>query len=129
ASVSSLLPRSLRHVETEMADLTVADQVVLAFEPELSTFPHGRHGAAGGDELVIADDFGTDESARDVTMDGTSCVVGTRTARNGPRSPLVFSHCEERDEAQQLVAVSQDAFDRGLGESEISQERRLLLPR
>src|SRR5262249_52435488 len=80
----SLLPRSLRHVEAEVADLAVADQVVLAFEPELSSFSHARHGAFGGDQLVVADDFRADEAARDIAMDGPRCVVRARTPRHGP---------------------------------------------
>ena len=85
--------------------------------------------ALGGHELVVAVDLGADEAPRDVGVDGAGGVLGAGAGRDRPRAHLVLAHREERDQAEQRVAVAQHAVDRRLGQPEVGQERLLLLAR
>src|SRR6185295_9652541 len=119
----------LAHVETEVADLAVLHRVVLALEPEPPPLPGGGHGSVGGEQIVVAHHLGADEPARDVGVDGPRRVLGAGGARDRPRPYLVLAHREERDEAEQRVAVLEHAPDRRLGEAQAGEERGLPGPR
>ncbi len=109
-----------------MADLAVLDLVVLAFQAQAAAIARGGHGALHRHEVVVAHHLGADEAARDVGVDGARRVLRARAARDGPRPHLVLAHREERDQAQQRVAVLQHPADGGLGEPQVGQERGLL---
>src|SRR5262245_63290504 len=109
----------LRNIEAEVADLAILDGVVLALQAELAALAHRGHRAGGGDQLVVADDLGADEAARDVGVDGTRGILGAGAGGHRPGAALVVADGEEGHEAEQRVAVAEHAADRGLGEPEV----------
>src|SRR5262249_43105818 len=117
----------LGDVEAEVADLPVAHDVVLAFQPELTLLAHRGHRAVGGDQLVVAHHLGADEAPRDVGMNGARGILGAGAPGDRPGPHLVLTHREEGEEAEERVAVAQHALDSGLLQAEVGQESRLLL--
>src|SRR5438309_1325458 len=111
--VTTLLP----HVEPEVADLAVADDVILALEPELALGADVGERTLDGNQLVVAHHLGADEAARDVRVHGPGGVLRARLLGNGPRPYFVLTDGEERDEAEERVAVSEHAPDRRLLQS------------
>src|SRR5437899_7288207 len=83
-------PRLLGDVESEVADLAVPDDVVLALEPELALRAEVREGPADRHQLLVAVDLGTDEPARDVGVDHPGRVLGPCPVRDRPRPHLVL---------------------------------------
>src|SRR5262249_35903725 len=116
-----------RDVEAEVADLAVADDVVLAFETELTARAKVGHRAAGGDEVVVRVHLGADEPARDVRVDGAGGVLRARAARDRPGADLVLADGEERDQPEQRVAVLEKPPQGRLAQAEIREKRRLLI--
>src|SRR5581483_562278 len=89
--------------EAEVDDVAVFDDVVLAFEAHLAVIAAGGHRAAR-DQMVVADDFGADESPLDVAVDLAGGELRRRVTRNRPGAALVLADGEERDVAEQVVA-------------------------
>src|SRR4030095_10482218 len=119
--------RLLGDVEPEVANLAVADDVVLALEAELAAGAQVGEGAVDGDQLVVPVDLGPDESPRDVGVHRARGVLGAGPGRDGPRPYLVLARREERDEAEQGEALPQPPVDGALGRAEVRQDRLLRL--
>src|SRR2546428_9233659 len=91
---------SLRDVEAEVADLPVPDDVVLALEAELALGAQVGEGSVHGDEVVVAVDLGTDESAGDVGVDCVRGVLRSRALGDRPGSRLVLAQRGAWDQSQ-----------------------------
>ena len=112
-------------VEAEVDDVAVGDDVLLAFEAQQALV------AAVGErleleEVLAGDDFGADEAALDVGVDGAGGLLGVGAAADRPGAHLVLADGEEGDQAEQLVARAQHAVERRLGEAEVAEELLLL---
>src|SRR5262245_35905674 len=82
------------HCESEVNDIAVLDDVLLAFQPQLS-FVASLAFAAGSDEVVVVNDFGPDESALEVAVDAAGSARRPVAATNGPSLHLVLADGEE----------------------------------
>src|SRR5262249_52427220 len=116
-----------RDVEAEVADLAVADDVILAFETELTARAEVGHRAVGGDEVIVRVHLGADEPARDVRVDGAGGVLRARAAGDRPGADLVLADGEERDQPEQRVAALEKPPQGRLAQAEIREKRRLLI--
>src|SRR5688500_14253539 len=65
----------LRDGEPEVADLSVADDVVLADAAEQPLGAQVGEGTFGGDQLVVAVDLRADEATRDIGVHGARGVL------------------------------------------------------
>src|SRR5207247_9617026 len=79
--VTTLLP----HVEPEVADLAVADDIILALEPELALAADVGERTLDGNQLVVAPHLAADEAARDGRLHGPRGVASARPPGLGPR--------------------------------------------
>src|SRR5262245_13203953 len=94
--------------EPEVDDVAVLHEVIFAFEPHFAVIAAGRHRAAR-DEVIVADHFRPDESARDVAVNLARGELGRRAARYRPRAALVFADREERNIPEKIVTGTDDA--------------------
>src|SRR5687767_3364069 len=74
---SDIYFRHTSDVEAEVDDIAFAHDVVFAFEAGEALLAGGGVGA-GADEVVVAHDFGADEAALDVGVDGPGGLRGAR---------------------------------------------------
>src|SRR5262249_20032650 len=117
--MDEIRPRKLAGVP-EQDDVALLDDVVLAFETYLSFFARGTE-AAGGQQVVPADDFGADEAFFNVAVNGPGSFDGVRAFMDGPGPDFGFAGCEKRRQAHQIVgrvgeAVGGRPLSRGGGE-------------
>src|SRR2546422_633066 len=75
--------------EAEVDNVAVADDVVFAFEPDLTVIAARGHRAAR-DQTVVADHFRANEPPRDVAVNLAGGGLCGRVARNRPGAALVF---------------------------------------
>src|SRR5712691_1576369 len=94
-------------IEEDMKDVPVGDEVGLAFLADPAAFLGGGF-AARFQELIPADDFGADEAARQVRVDGAGGILGVGALTNGPGAAFVFASGEERDQLSQAVRQRRD---------------------
>src|SRR5260221_1465739 len=116
-------PLTTSRREAEVDDVAVLHDVFLAFEADFAMVAARGHRTAR-DERIVADDFGADEAARDVTVDLAGGELRRRSAWNRPRAALVLADSEEGNVAEQVVAGADDAVQARLREPEIGEERR-----
>ena len=94
------------HVEAEVADFPVPDDVVLALEAELALGAQVGEGPVHGDEVVVAVDLGTDESAGYVGVDCVRGVLRSRALGDRPGSHLVLTQREEGNQSKQGITIA-----------------------
>src|SRR5687767_3537672 len=96
--------------KTEVDDIAVLDDVVLAFQPDFAVLAAYRHRAARG-QRIVADDFGADEPALNVAVDLPGGELGRRAARDRPGAAFVLADGEKRHVAEQVVAGPDDPIE------------------
>ena len=74
--------------------------------------------------MIVGDDLGADESARDVAVNLAGRQLRRRAARNRPGAALVLADREKRNVAEQIVAGANDAIEARFRQAEIGQKRR-----
>src|SRR5262245_9730075 len=116
----------LGDVEPEVADLAVADDVVLALEALLAPGPEIGERSLDRHQIVVARDLGADEAPLDVRVHRAGGGLRPRARGDRPRAHLVLTHRKEGDEPEQRIAVAQHAMDRRLLQPQIGQEGPLL---
>src|SRR3989442_722076 len=99
-------PASLSHVEPEVADLPVPDDVVLALEPQLPPRTEVGERAVDADQIVVAVDLRPDEPPTDVGVNGARSVLSPRALRDRPGTDLVLPHGKKRHEPKQGITVT-----------------------
>src|SRR2546421_296115 len=95
-----------RDVEAEVADFPVPDDVVLALEAELALGAQVGEGPVHGDEVVVAVDLGTDESAGYVGVDRVRGVLRSRALGDRPGPHLVLAQREEGNQSKQGITIA-----------------------
>src|SRR5262249_49855402 len=113
------------HVEAEMEDVAVLDDVLRAFEAH----PAGVLGAllaVIGDEVGVGDGLGADEAFLEVGVDDARRLRRLGAAADRPGARLLRSDREIGDEVEELVAGADDAGEPGLVEPERLEELGLL---
>src|SRR5579863_1630096 len=103
--------------------VAVLHNVLLAFEAKRAA------GAGGGfrarvEQRVPADGLGADEVMLEVGVDGSGTLRGFGASGNGPGAALVFAGGEEADEAQQLIALADEADEAALMQTIAAQKIR-----
>src|SRR5215831_19443169 len=99
----------------------IGDDVVLAFEPELSGIARARL-AIARDVLVIGDGLGADESLLEIGVDHSGSLRRARAARDRPGAGFLWSRGEERDEPQERVTCADETIESRLLEAEMGEE-------
>src|SRR5262245_26154312 len=101
------------NVKPKMHDVTVLDDIVLAFDTHLAGIL-GALLAATGNEIVITDGLGADEAALEVGVDGACCFRRLGAPVHGPGARFLWSGGEKGDEIQQVIAGPDHAIEAGL---------------
>src|SRR5207249_92532 len=114
-------------VESEVTDFAVADDVVLALEPQLAPRAQIGEGPGHRHELVVPVDLRTDEAPGDIRMHDPGRILCARALWDRPCAHLVLADREERHQPEQRIALAQHAPDGGLGKAEVREERLLLV--
>jgi len=92
----------------DVHDIAILHHVFLPFEAEGSAGAGGRL-RAGIEQRVPANGFGADEVVLEVGVDCACALRGFRAERDGPGTALVFARGEETDEAEEFVALANEA--------------------
>ena len=92
------------HVELELDDVAVLHDVVAAFLTELAFLLDLRHGAFGGNEIVIGDDIGLDEALFEVGVDHAGGLRGGVALVDLPCAHFLLACGEEGGQAERVVA-------------------------
>ena len=95
-------------VKTEMENIAIAGDVVFPFGAHFSSVFRALF-AAVGDIVVIGDGFGTNESAFKVGVNDACTVWGGGPGSNSPRAGFLWASGEESQQAQQIIARTNDA--------------------
>src|SRR5579863_6681139 len=85
---------SASHIEPEMQDVAVLDDVLRAFEAEFARFL-GALLAAAGDEVLVGDRFGADEALLKVGVDDAGGLGRLGAAPHRPGARLLGTDGEE----------------------------------
>ena len=101
--------------------VAILHDVFLAFKAERALGARGGF-RAGGQQVVPADGFGADEVMLQVGVDGSGGLRGLGAGRHRPGAALVFAGGEEADEAEQFVALADEADQTALVEAVAGQE-------
>jgi len=86
--------QKMLYVETEVHHITVAHDVLLAFQTDKPLVTRRSH-AAKRYEIIIVHDLGTDEAALEVRMDLPCRLRCRRPARNRPCTTFILTRREE----------------------------------
>src|SRR2546421_1966392 len=115
------------HVEADVEDVTVLDDIRLSLEP-LSAGPRSRRVASRLDEIVPAHNLAADEAARNVGVDRLRRVEGGLATPERPGPCLLLARGEERDQVERLREPAYDLSERGLASAaELRRLRQLEL--
>src|SRR5215213_6970222 len=108
-------------IEQEVDHIAILDDVLLAFPAQPAELP--RFGqTAGGDQVVIGDDLGSNETPLDVRVDLAGCLDRGGAAANGPGATLVGSDGEKWHQSQELERVANDLIKPRLRDAEVTHE-------
>ena len=88
-------------IETEMHDVAVLHDIILAFGPHLARVLGGLF-AAQCDEIIIGDGLGADEAALEIGVDDARRLRRLGAAMHGPGPRFLGADGEEGDEIEQL---------------------------
>src|ERR1035441_3887125 len=108
-------------VVTDFLYVAIVPNVFLSFEAERAL--GARRGfRTGGQQVVPANGFRTDEVVFKIGVDGTGGLRGLGAGGHSPGAALVFAGGEEADEAEQFVAVANETHQAALMEAVAGQE-------
>src|SRR5262249_13141528 len=117
--------RGASHVEAEVEDVAVLDDVVLAFGPHLA----GLLGAllsVASDEGLIGYGFGPDEAALEIRVNDACRFGSGRAAAHGPGAGLLRPHGEEGHEVKEAISGADHPGEPRLLEVQSGEEFALL---
>lgn len=103
-------------VMVKLYDIAVLNDVLFSFGSGLTSISCA-HASFVGNHVIIADDFGADESFLDIGMDFTCSFLGSGAFRDGPRSGLNLSGCQVGDEIECGEGGLDEAVKAGLFEA------------
>ena len=86
------------HIEAEVSDIPILDDIVLPFDTEESFFTDRRIRAAFH-QVFVGDDLRTDEASLDITVDLAGGLRCFRSFTDRPRTTFIRSDGEEIDES------------------------------
>ena len=86
-------------IETEDNDISVGNNIVLAFTANQPFFFGGGH-AAFPCEIVKGDRFGTDETAFEIRMDFSCCTWSLCSLANRPCTTFLLTICKEGEQSK-----------------------------
>ncbi len=109
------------HVEPELHDVSVFDDVFFPFDSEFSCFS-GFCIASESDEIVEGDGFGRDETAFEVGVDDACGLGGFVAGADGPCAGLLFTGCEVGAESKEVVNGSDQAAHSAFFDTEAVKE-------
>ena len=112
--------RGYLDVETEIDDVAVLHDVFFAFETGEAFFAGGL-AAAAGDQIIVANDLGTDKAAFDVGVDLAGCLRCLGADRDGPGTDLFFTGGQERHQPEHVVGGLDQLIDTARGQPEVFQ--------
>src|SRR2546427_103366 len=93
-------------------DVAFLDDVLLAFETDLGSL-FGSGDAAGGEEVVPANDFRANEALFDVAVNGAGGFDGGRAFVDGPGADFGLASGEELHEAHEIIRGTNQAVKAG----------------
>src|SRR5262245_50466280 len=94
----------------EVNHVSVEDDVLLAFEPQLGVVAAAGDRAAR-EQVLVAADLRADEAALDVSVDLAGGVLRVGSAGDRPGAVFVLADREERNVPEQVVARADDAIE------------------
>src|SRR5436309_11052076 len=109
STITQSPPRRLRR-KSEVDDVAVQHDIVLAFEPDFTMIAARGHRPARH-QRIVADDFRANESTGDVTVDLARRQLRRGASWDRPGSAFVLAHGEERNIPEQVVAGSNHAIE------------------
>src|SRR5918995_3704223 len=107
--------------EPYVQDVAFLDGVVLAFHPQQSC-GFGRIPGAGTNQILVGDCLRAYEATLEVRVDHAGCLGSLGAASDLPRSALIGSGGEKREQADSLVAGRNYTVDAGFLDAEAGQE-------
>ena len=107
--------------KTEVHDVAVLDDVVLALEPHLAGFL-GAGFAIERDEIVVGDGLGANKSLLEVGMDDAGGLWCPGAGRHRPRARLLRANGKVRQQVEQVIAGADQAIEARLFQAETLQE-------
>jgi hypothetical protein len=108
-------------ITAELEHVAVADPIGLALGAKPAGLPRLGH-RAKRQQVVVRNRFGPDETPREIRVDRSRGVDRRRSIAHRPRPHLVRARGEERDEAQEAVAQSDDPSEARLLQPELLHE-------
>ena len=99
-----IMPKSGLYVEFKVEDVTVLDDIGLAFLTQFAVIACTGF-TAKGDEIVIGDGFGLDETAFKIGMDHTGGIRCGCAGIYRPCTRFFRANREEGQKVKQLVAL------------------------
>ena len=108
-------------VEAELDDVAVFDGVFLAFDADFAGDFGGGFGA-GGDEVVVVDDFGGDEAAFEIRVDDAGGCGGFVAGDDGPGAGFLDAGGEVGAESQEVIDATDEVGDAGIGDAHFLEE-------
>src|SRR6476659_2393342 len=100
--------------KAEVDDVSVLNDVLLAFESDFAVLTARGHRAAR-DEGVVRHDFSSNESTRNITVNLSRCDLRRGQPRDRPGAALIFTNREERDVPKQIVCGANDPVETRFG--------------
>src|SRR6185437_12548716 len=108
---------AISHIETEVKNVAVLDDVIGAFQTHLAGILRALL-AAAGDEVLISDGLGPDEALLEIGVDHACGLRRLRAVPHGPGMRFFRPDGEESDEIEQAIAGMDDAREAGLAEAQ-----------
>src|SRR6188768_1518234 len=97
-------------VEEKIDRIAVLNDVCFSFATKCAVrFCRGK--TSGGDEIVIGNNLGANETALDIAMDRASCFDGADAALDGPGTTLIWSNRKERHQSEQIERNTNDPIE------------------
>src|SRR4029079_15971333 len=114
------------HVEPEVHDVAVANDIVAALEAHLAGFLGALLAVA---PLVVreCDDLRADEALFEISVDDAGRLRRGCAMRNRPRAHFLRSGGEVRVQAEALVPGANQAVESRLGHAPVGEEQRLVV--
>src|SRR5215471_17427462 len=104
--------------EPEIDDVSVLNDVLLAFETDFAVLTTCGHRTARN-EGVIRHDFGANESPRNIAVNFARRHLRRGMTRDRPGAALVFAHREKGNVSKQIVGGANDPIETRLGQAKV----------
>src|SRR5256885_5550323 len=114
-------PKPGSHVEKEVHDVAVLDDVLLPFHTQ-DAFGAGSRFRAVREELVPADHLRLDETALEVGVDDAGRLRGLGSLADDPGAAFVFAGREIALQAEQVESRADELVEARLGESDVCEK-------